>query len=163
MEMYLLRHGIAEDGAPGTADSARQLTVDGYQKTAALLQLARRTGVKPSLILSSPYVRAYQTARIAVDELGYEGDVLRTDSLVPGSTPENVWEELRAHADETSILLAGHQPLLSQLVGWLLNAPSLRVDMKKAALVRIDVDSFRAQPHGILRWMMTPRMTYNQP
>jgi phosphohistidine phosphatase len=125
--------------------------------------MARKTGVRPTLILTSPYVRARQTAQIAADELGFEGDILNIDSLVPHSSPEKVWQSIRDHADETSILLAGHEPLLSQLVAWLLNAPSLRVEMKKAALVRIDVEAPRAgrvgQPHGVLRWMTIPRMT----
>jgi len=163
MELYLFRHGIAEDGAPGSPDSARQLTDEGREKTAAVVKMARKTGVRPTLILTSPYVRARQTAQIAADELGFDGDILNIDSLVPHSSPEKVWQSIRDHADETSILLAGHEPLLSQLVAWLLNAPSLRVEMKKAALVRIDVEAPRAgrvgQPHGVLRWMTIPRMT----
>jgi hypothetical protein len=43
-------------------------------------------------------------------------------------------------------------------VAYLLNAPSLRVEMKKAALVRIDLESLRAAPHGVLRWMLLPKM-----
>jgi phosphohistidine phosphatase len=163
MELYLFRHGIAEDGDPGSPDSARELTDDGREKAAAVVKMARKTGVRPSLILTSPYVRARQTAQIAADELAFEGDILNIDSLVPHSSPEKVWQSIRDHADETAILLAGHEPLLSQLVAWLLNAPSLRVEMKKAALVRIDVEAPRAgrvgPPHGVLRWMMIPKMT----
>ena len=123
MELYLFRHGIAEDGDSRSPDSARELTDDGREKTAAVVKMARRTGVRPSLILTSPYVRARQTAQIAADELAFEGDILNIDSLVPHSSPEKVWESIRDHADETAILLAGHEPLLSQLVAWLLNAP----------------------------------------
>jgi len=158
MEMYLFRHGIADDGAPGQPDAARELTDEGREKCAAVLKLARRAGVTPSLILTSPYVRARQTARIAADELGYKGHLVSIDSLVPHGTPENVWHDIRDHADQPAILLAGHQPLLSQLVAFLLNAPSLRVEMKKAALVRIDIDAFRGHPQGTLRWMAVPKM-----
>jgi phosphohistidine phosphatase len=160
MELYIFRHGISEDGSP---DPARQLTSEGREKTAAVAKLARRAGARPSLILSSPYVRARQTAQIAADELGFKGNILNVDSLAPHNKPEDVWRSLRDHADESAILVAGHEPLLSQLVGWLLHAPSLLVEMKKSAMVRIDVDSPRGgrvgPPHGMLRWMMVPRMT----
>jgi phosphohistidine phosphatase len=158
MEIYLLRHGIAEDGKPGRPDSARELTDEGRRKTADVLRLAKKAGVRPALILSSPYIRAKQTAQIAAAELGYEADILTVESLVPHSSPENVWKDIRDHGHEPSILLAGHEPLLSSTVAYLLNAPSLRVEMKKAALVRIDVESLRIAPHGVLRWMLVPKM-----
>jgi phosphohistidine phosphatase len=159
MELYLLRHGIAQDARPGTADSARELTAEGREKTAAVLKLARQGGVNPSLILSSPYLRAHETAKIAAREVDYKGDIELADSLVPHGTPEKVWADLRDRAHEPAILLASHEPLLSTLVAYLLNAPSLRVDMKKAALVRIDIDGIRGVPHGVLRWMLVPKLT----
>ena len=86
-------------------------------------------------------MRAVQTAQIAADELDYKGDVVRTEALVPHGSPEKVWAELRDYREESAILLAGHEPLLSHLVAYLLAAPALRVEMKKAAMVRIDVES----------------------
>jgi phosphohistidine phosphatase len=158
MELYLLRHGIAEDARPGASDSTRELTAEGREKTAAVLKLARQGGVSPSLILSSPYLRAHQTAKIAAQELDHNEDLEFTDALRPHGTPEKVWAELRDRADEPAILLASHEPLLGTLVAYLLNAPSLRIDMKKAALVRIDIESIRAVPHGVLRWMLVPKL-----
>jgi phosphohistidine phosphatase len=158
MELYLLRHGIAENGRPGSPDSARELTDEGREKTAAVLKRASQAGVEPSLILSSPYVRARQTANIAAKELGYRGDLELLDSLVPNGTPEKVWADVRDRADEPAILLAGHEPLMGALVAYLLNAPSLRIDMKKAALVCIEVESVGAVPRGVLRWMLIPRL-----
>jgi phosphohistidine phosphatase len=158
MELYVFRHGIAHDGKPGSPDSARELTDEGRRKTAAVVKAARRSGVDPTLILSSPYVRALQTARIAAEEFGYKGQILQTKGLVPENSPEALWNELREHRDENAILLTGHEPLLSQAVAYLLACPSLRVEMKKAAMVRIDVDGFGASPHGVLRWIMTPAL-----
>lgn len=160
MELYLLRHGIAEDAGPGTPDAARRLTPDGEEKLAAVAKRAARAGVAPSLILSSPYVRARDTARIAAKTLGSACPVLYTEALVPHGTPEGVWSVLRDHADEAAILLAGHEPLLSQLGAWLLGCPELRIEMKKATLLRIDIESARrpGPPRGTLRWMMTPAL-----
>lgn len=158
MELYVFRHGIAADAVAGQSDADRALTDAGRKKTAEVVRTARRAGVDPSLIVSSPYLRAMQTARIAADEFGYRGEVLRTEMLVPHGTPEDVWSELRDYRDERAVLLAGHEPLLSRLVGWLLGAPALRVDMKKAAMVRIDLESFGPVPQGTLRWMITPKL-----
>jgi phosphohistidine phosphatase len=158
MELYIFRHGIAEDARPGHPDANRALTDEGGKKVAEVVKAARRAGVEPSLILSSPYLRAMQTARIAAEGFAYKDDVVSTESLVPHGSPEGVWTELRAHRGEAAILMAGHEPLLSQVVAYLLAAPGLRVEIKKAALARIDVDSFGPAPRGTLRWMVTPKL-----
>ena len=158
MELYLLRHVIAEDAPPGHPDSSRALTVEGRQKTAAVLKVAGQSGAAPSLILSSPYVRAVETARIAAKVLEYRGEIVQIKSLVPHGTPSGVWNELREYKDEGSVLIAGHEPLLGHLVGYLLNSPALRIDIKKSCLVRIDLDGFGAAPRGTLRWMTIPKL-----
>jgi phosphohistidine phosphatase len=158
MEIYLFRHGIAEDARPGRPDADRALTDEGKKKVADVVKTACRGGVEPSLIISSPYKRAIETARIAVEGFGYKGDIIRTDTLVPHGSPEKVWAELRDYREEQAILLAGHEPLLSHLVTYLLSATGLRVEMKKAALVRVDVETLGPRPQGTLRWMLTPKL-----
>jgi len=150
MEIYLLRHGIAEDGYP---DSARALTAEGKDK---LRKVLKRATVKPSLILTSPYRRAVETAEIAAQVLGYDSEIERAQALTPDGSSAAVWEEIRARKNEDAILLASHEPLMSATVAFLLGAPGLHVDMKKAALVRVDVDRFGPQPLGVLKWMLTP-------
>ena len=158
MEIYLFRHGMAENAAAGEPDSSRKLTDEGKEKTAAVAKMARAANVQPSAIISSPYVRALETARVAARELGFEGKVITAPELVPHGSPENVWNVIRERRDDDSILLAGHEPLMSGLVAYLLGSPALRVEMKKSALVRIDVDSLRGAPQGILRWMLIPKL-----
>jgi len=158
MQIYLLRHGIAEDGRPGQRDGERALTDEGGKKLRAVLKRAREAGVEPSLIITSPYRRAVETAEIAASVLGYKGELLRTNALEPQSTPEAVWEELRLHSEETQVLLAGHEPLFSVLAAFLLGAPPVLVDFKKGALLRVDVDSMGAQPRGVLRWFLAPKL-----
>ncbi len=159
MQIYLLRHGIAEDAPPGRPDSERALTSEGREKLRHVLKRARSANVSPSLILSSPYVRAVETAAVAVEVLGYSGKVVRTQALVPEASPGDVWEEIRARTGERAILLAGHEPLMSSLAAFLLTSPALQVDMKKAALVRIDCDGFGRGPRGVLKWMLTPAVS----
>jgi len=123
-----------------------------------VLESARRAGVQPDVILTSPLKRALETAEIAASVLGGKNESVRTNTLVPSSSPERVWKEIRARKAE-SVLLAGHEPLLSILVAFLLGCPALAVRMKKGALVAIEVEPGEAQPHGVLLWMLTAKLT----
>jgi phosphohistidine phosphatase len=158
MELYLLRHGIAEDNSASGRDQDRALTEEGKHKLRKVLKRAKAAGVEPSLIISSPYKRAIETAEIAASELDYQGKILRSGSLVPDSSPPSLWSEIREHRDEPSVLLAGHEPLFSATVSWLLGSTHQMVEFKKAALVRIDIHSYSAQPQGVLQWMLTPKI-----
>jgi phosphohistidine phosphatase len=159
MQIYLLRHGIAEDGKPGRPDSERALTEEGRDKLRRVLKRARSAGVDPTVILSSPYKRALETAEAAAAELGYKGKIVRVNALVPEGMPAEVWEEIRARRGEDALLLASHEPLMSSMAAFLLESPSLQVDMKKAAIVRVDCDSAGTHPRGVLKWMLTPALT----
>ncbi len=156
MQIYLLRHGVAEDARAGQPDSERPLTAEGHEKLRRVLKRARRADLEPSLILSSPYRRAMETAAVAAEILAYAGEIVRTRALVPEATPFDAWEEIRGRKTERSILLASHEPLMSSMVSFLLDSPALRVDMKKAALVRIDCERFGPKADGLLKWMLTP-------
>jgi phosphohistidine phosphatase len=158
MEVYLLRHGIAEDRASSGHDADRRLTDDGRKKLCRVLERARKASVTPTLILSSPLKRAFETAEIAARELGYSTDIGVTNALTPDSSPQRVWTEIRAHRDEAAILLAGHEPLFSATVAWMLGSSRSMVDFKKAALLRIDLPSLGAEPRGILEWMITAKL-----
>ena len=159
MQIYLLRHGIAEEASSGMRDAERVLTLDGRRKLRSVLERAGKAGVAPSLILSSPLKRALQTAEMAAEVLAYKDKILTTRVLEPSSDPEAVWEELRAHKQERAILLSGHEPLFSALTAFLLDSPSLRVDFKKGAMARVDLEPVGNLPRGLLRWMMTAKLT----
>ncbi len=158
MQIYLLRHGIAEAGKPGAPDSERVLVPEGRKKLREVLKAARSAGVSPSLIVSSPYKRAVETAEIAAIALGYQAEIAQSAALVPDSMPHKVWAEIRTLQDQESILLAGHEPLFGLLFAYLLDAPSLLVDFKKGGLARIDIETFASQPRGVLRWFIIPKI-----
>ena len=158
MQIYLLRHGIAEDGIPGRPDSERALTSEGKDKLRRVLKRARAAAVDPSVILSSPYRRAVETAEVAVDVFDYKGKVVRTRALVPEASPAEAWDEIRSRKGETAILLASHEPLMSSMTAFLLNSPGMFVDMKKAALLRVDCETFGPEPRAVLKWMLTPSL-----
>jgi phosphohistidine phosphatase SixA len=98
-----------------------------------------------------------QTAKLAGQVLGCH-KVVEAEALKPGGTPQAVWETICLHQREDAVLLAGHEPLLSMTVAYLLGAPTLQIDLKKAGLVRLDQDTFGAAPRGTLKWMLAPRL-----
>ena len=136
MEIYILRHGIADEPKSGVPDAERALTDTGKEKLRAVLEQAKEADVRPSLILTSPYKRATQTAHIA-------GQVLRCNKIVeaailtPDSSPKAVWEAICAHRREPALLIAGHEPLLGMTVGYLLGVPALHDRFEES----------RARPH----------------
>ena len=162
MELYLLRHGVAEEGSANTPDAERALTNDGRRKLRQVLEAAAAAGLEPALILTSPLKRAIQTAEVAQNVLKYKHQLLRTKALAPGATAEQVWQEIRAHRNEPSLLLVGHNPLFSELSGYLLGSDSIQVDFKKGAILRIDLEHFPPKPKGVLRWYLTAKLAHRE-
>ena len=156
MQVYLLRHGIAEDQHAGKSDAQRRLTPRGVRRLKDVLKQASSYETVPSLVLSSPLVRAFETAEIAASELGYKNDILQTTALTPESSPAQVWEEIRIHRGESAILLVGHEPLFSSLYSFLLDSPSLAVRVRKGSLGRIELDASSPRARGILHWILVP-------
>jgi len=156
MQIYLLRHGIAADAAPGQPDAARPLTAEGKEKLRRVLHRAAAAGARPALIVSSPLRRALETAAVAAEVFQYKARITVTDALLPEASPYDLWDEIRRHSEDPAILLASHEPLMSTMAAFLLSGPAVQVDMKKAALLRIDSDRLGREPKGVLKWMLTP-------
>ena len=157
MEIYVLRHGIAADARPGEPDANRALTEEGKKKLNDVLARARAAGVDPEVILTSPLRRALETARLAAAVLGYEGQVVQSRALLPESSPQDLWEEIRQHRADR-FLLAGHEPLLGQFLSWMLNSPFLCVELRKGALARVDAAPTPARPRVVLQWLLTAKL-----
>jgi phosphohistidine phosphatase len=168
MELYLLRHGLAQHGlaeqrpaeerSATHRDSDRVLTAEGIVQLQRVMELARDAGVRPSLIASSPYARAKQTAAIAARTLEYRGKVLHSPAFAPDSSPFRAWEEVRAHDGETSLLVAAHEPLLSSTVAWFAGSTREMIRFVPAAMVRIDFAVLGPHPQGVMRWMISPEL-----
>jgi phosphohistidine phosphatase len=123
--IWLLRHGDAEDGTP---DAERRLTAKGEQQSRAAGAALSALGVEIETCLSSPKVRAAQTARLACEPLGVD---VKIESRLAGGAFDA--ETLVAGLGE--VLLVGHDPDFSQAVRDLTGA---RVQLKKGGLAGID-------------------------
>ena len=157
MILYLLRHGIAEDSNPG-GDSERALTDEGRRKLALILAIAKSAGVKPDLIVTSPCLRAEQTAELAAETLGYADEPEGDGILMPFSDVLATWAEIRGMREFDAVMLVGHNPHLSDVMSALLGAPGGRIPMKKGALARLQVDPTSTMPKGALDWLLTAKL-----
>ena len=158
MEIYILRHGIAEEAKPGQGDAGRRLTADGKQKLARILACARKAGVRPGVVLSSPYKRAMETAQMACEELRVERPIVKTEVLLPMERAERVWDEIRVYKDASQLMVVGHEPQLSSVAAFLIGAPAGRIELKKGAIARVDVESIGIRPQGVLVWLLTAKL-----
>jgi phosphohistidine phosphatase SixA len=114
--------------------------------------------MNPGMIITSPYKRTLETAKIAALILNFKEPLKSSRALMPDSSPQAVWDEIRTHKNEEQILLVGHEPLFGYLAAFLLNSSAMRLDFKKGAILRIDVSQFAAQAHGELKWYLTPKI-----
>jgi phosphohistidine phosphatase len=155
MEIYLLRHGEAEMRSASKKDEDRALTEKGKLDVRRVAKRAREAKVKPDVVLTSPLLRATQTAEIAQRVLDVKR-VAVTTALRPDAAPESLWKELVTMDRVEQVVLAGHEPGMSRLVQFLLEQP-IEVDFKKGAMIRISVSGNGSSPEGVLKWMITPK------
>ena len=95
--LYLMRHGIATEPSPGTSDAERALTAEGVRKTARVAVGLQMIDAKPDLILSSPLVRAEETARLVADVLAPRAAVELYPPLAGGFSAADIVKGLRPH------------------------------------------------------------------
>ncbi len=154
MELYFLRHGIAADAGPaGTGDAGRPLTKEGISKMQAGARGMRRLGLRLDALLSSPLVRAHETAAIVARELGLELQL--TEKLAPGCDIAQLFALLGEYRAAERVMLVGHEPDFSGLIGALTGGS--HVLMKKGGLARVDIERME-EGAGTLTWLLPPRV-----
>ena len=159
MMLYVLRHGIAEEVGPEGTDGSRRLTPAGRRKLRAAAAGMRALGLGFDAILSSPLVRAAETAAIVAEAFGGEPVPRELAALEPGVPPPETVRALRAFVRYERVAIVGHEPGLSGVVALLLTgAPDgLRLALKKGGLVALDVSDPGRGGGATLRYMLTPR------
>ncbi|MBI5482487.1 MAG: phosphohistidine phosphatase SixA [Deltaproteobacteria bacterium] len=160
MLICLMRHGIAQDrdDPESPPDPDRQLTRKGAERARQVARGLRALGVRPGAVLTSPYLRAVQTAAVAARGLGVdEEQLVQTEALLPDGDPAQVFAEL-LEVEAEEVLLVGHAPNLDEVLAFALGggrAPFTR--LKKAGAACVAVDSLAA-PRGQLEWLLEPRV-----
>lgn len=161
MRVILLRHGIAvdRDDPACPADPERPLTPEGVERTREAVAGMRAIGVHPEAVITSPYVRAVQTAEIARRVLDVAAAPERCTHLLPSGDPAAMSAWLRGRS-ENEILCAGHEPNLSLLLAHLVGGRSERdafAGLKKAGAACVDSEEPGTMP-GELLWLIPPRV-----
>jgi phosphohistidine phosphatase len=156
-ELYLIRHGLAEErGNAWPDDAKRPLTEDGISSMRKEARGLARLGVSLEVVLSSPLVRARQTAELVSNGLDPRPPIVNVDSLAPDGSYPALAADLEKHARKSRIALVGHEPGIGELAARLIGSRH-SFEFKKGAVCRIDVDELPPGGPGNLRWFLTPK------
>ncbi len=152
--LYLLRHAHAGSAAAWSGDDVeRPLSERGKDQARRLGKLLAERGVVPDTIISSPKVRARQTANLVADALGVG---VTSDERLAQDFDLDALAELMAGVGSGSLMVVGHDPDFSDMLATLVGAPDM--PMRKGALARVDVQLPLGPGCGILRWLFPPEL-----
>jgi phosphohistidine phosphatase len=161
MDVYLLRHGIAVAAAELPPGTDRPLTEKGAKRVRKAARGLRRLGMRFEAILTSPLGRAQQTASIVAETLAQEGQLATIEALKPDHSADELVSGLKDYMKCTTLLLVGHEPLLSETVSYLLTGKKnaiVKVALKKGGLVGVELDSLPPRNPGTIHTLLTPKI-----
>jgi phosphohistidine phosphatase len=158
MDLYILRHGKAGHASDGPDDSKRALTPAGRKEIRSIARWMQAEKIRFDLIATSPLIRASETARIVARTLSLEDKVISWEDLAPGGDPDSVCYAASQSA-KSIILLVGHEPDLSSLIGRIIaQGDTASVMVTKGGLAKIRYFAFDDRhPSGVLQWLLTAK------
>ena len=157
MNLYIIRHAIAAEEDPSGEDSQRPLTDKGAKKMRQIAKGLRALGVEFDLILTSPYIRARQTADILGDVFKLKKGVVESDNLIPMGNPDLLLAEINEKYSVDSLAVVGHEPYLSTLVSLLVaDGSPVEMTFKKGGICRLSTDDLHHTRKATLEWLLTP-------
>lgn len=157
MLIYLIRHAIAAEPGPDYLDDAtRPLTHQGAARFRKEVRGLDVLDLRIDAILTSPLVRARETAEI-LHERYTEAALVETEALGPGGSYRAVMEALEALRGSGNIALVGHAPDIGELAARLIGARGA-IEFKKGAICCIEIPSLPPTGPGVLRWFVQPKM-----
>jgi phosphohistidine phosphatase len=157
-ELYLIRHAVAEErGDAWPDDNKRPLTDEGIARMRKAARGLADIDVTIDIVLSSPLVRARQTAEIVAAALDPRPSLVNVDSLAPDGSFAAIVADLEKHGRKPRIALVGHEPAIGEFAARLIGSRHA-LEFKKGAVCRIDLDELPPAGPGDLRWMLTPKI-----
>jgi phosphohistidine phosphatase len=155
MVVYFLRHAEAE---PDFArDFDRRLTAKGLEQAEKVGKFFVRYGLIPEVIISSPVVRAWQTAKIVAQKLG-DAKIVDGPWLACGMNPGTCLQELAAYVEKSSVLLVGHEPDFGETIARLIGLhDATGIKVRKASLTAVDLPRL-APGNGELQFSVPARL-----
>ena len=157
-EIYLIRHGVAEErGEAWPDDTKRPLTTDGISRLRKVARGLINLDVSFDVVLTSPLVRAKQTADTIATAFDTRPPIVTIESLSPGSSYASLLTDLEKQARRTRIALVGHEPGIGEFAARLAGSRH-PFEFKKGAVCRVDIETLPPAGSGALRWFMTPKI-----
>ncbi|MEI7845559.1 MAG: phosphohistidine phosphatase SixA [Chloroflexota bacterium] len=158
MNLYLMRHAIALEANNVMEDNLRPLSEKGRKKLGEIVQNLKRLEINFDIILTSPYVRTRQTTDMLAEGLAIkQKNIFESENLCPPGFGDGLINEICAHDGLENILIVGHEPALSQLIGVLIAGdPDLDIEIKKAGLCKLSIDQLKYGRCAKLEWLLTP-------
>ena len=156
--LFILRHGEARSRMTDAAkDSDRALTANGKTEMQIVGKSLKESGLRASQIVTSPLRRARETAEIIAHTLRIPL-LEEWDDLKPDGDRESLYRKLARIDASSSVVLVGHEPYLTSMIGDIIGAPDARLVLKKGGLAKVRVTSFAPRVRGELRWLLTPKL-----
>ncbi len=160
MDLYVLRHGLAEDRdfLKYPNDNERPLTPKGVRRLARQIEGMNSLRLRPEITLTSPLVRAVQTSEIVLAGLDASCRQEVSDALTPWAAPRDILDELAStHSSLGRVMVIGHEPHLSSLVS-LVATGSLNaaIRLRKGALCKLRIPILGPGRCGRIEWSLTP-------
>jgi phosphohistidine phosphatase len=158
VNLYLMRHALAAEPDDKTDDSLRSLTEPGRKKLKQIARNLKKLGISFDLVLTSPYLRACQTAEELANVLNIKPKlVVASENLTPPGFAAKLIDEINAHEPVENLLLIGHEPFISQLIGLLVAGEAdLNIHIKKAGLCKLTIPQLTCGCCATLEWLLTP-------
>jgi phosphohistidine phosphatase len=153
--IYLVRHAIAEDFARSGRDEDRLLSSEGRETMEQAARGLAKLKVRPALVLSSPLVRARETAEIVARHLK-KVDLELSEELAPGVSHAGVTRLVADRMDGANVMLVGHEPDLGELLSYWLtgSVDGLHTDFGKGSVACISAQDSLGRGMAVLEWMM---------
>ena len=158
MDLYIIRHAEAQPLGEGgiQEDAERPLTGEGQAQCERLAAALERQGVKLERIVTSPLLRARQTAEGLLKKLSAPWPELHTcDHLAPGGKRRKLTRFLRG-LEAQSVAVVGHAPDINAYLAWLIGSKKAQIELAKAGVALVHFDEDADSGDGVLTWMVTP-------
>lgn len=158
IDLFILRHGEAGNRMTVVEDdSERPLTPEGRSEMLKIARSLRAAGLQTERICSSPLKRAHETAEITAEALKIPM-VEEWDELKPEGNKASLYRKLAKLEKGSRIMLVGHEPYLTTMIGEIIGTGGVGLVLKKGGLGKVRITSLSPRISGELRWLLTPRM-----
>ena len=156
LDLLIIRHGEAGARMTNTnQDFKRSLTSEGRTEVRRIVNSLKNAGLKAERIYTSPLLRAKETAEIAARIL--QIPLLEEwDELRPDGDRQSLYRKLAKQ--DSGVVLVGHEPYLTSMIGEIIGTPGARLVLKKGGLAKVRISAFAPQVSGELRWLLTPKI-----